>query len=58
MISFDWIEANAIQTGQPVGVQLGLHMLAALWIDDVLTWAIDGELVTADEARWILKNFT
>lgn len=58
MISLEWLESRACETMQPVGVQIDGHLLAAIWIDGYLMWTIDGELVTADEARWILKNFT
>ncbi|SDR42518.1 hypothetical protein SAMN05443245_5854 [Paraburkholderia fungorum] len=58
MISLEWMESRACESGQPVGVQIGPHLLAVLWVDGALLWAIDGELISLHEARWILQNHT
>lgn len=56
MITFDWLEANAYETGAPVGLTLDGHMLAAIWVAGVLFWVLDGEPLTREQARRIVES--
>ena len=55
---FDRLEDSAMESDGPVWMQIGTHLLIIGWIGDAMTWILDGELLTRDEARQIVEVCT